>query len=290
MRTTKSCKIFATIFILILFFSIIVSPLFNNQSKNVLAQTETRYGEQIYSVNTRASTLEYETVTYSTVSTETYNIYATYPKYHNTNSSLTNACAPVAGSNIVGFYDKIYDNFIPDYTVGFTRNGYFNYYPMTFNPSPKQNVINELYSLMGTNTPVAGTTQTQYKMGLSAYINSKEKDITYTSIVNNGEINFNSLDTQLRLGNPVTLFLSGYNVCDTADGGDGEFRISKLVYDTNHIMVCFGYNRYTFYDVNNNIISIKTFLVIAPGINGLVGEYLLYNNGTLNDAEAAYVY
>ncbi len=290
MKTTKSCKFFATIFMLILFFSMIVSPLYNNQNKNVLAQTEVRYGEQIYSATTRASTLVYETVNYSTLSSEIYYINGSYPKYHNENSSLFNACAPVGGSNIVGFYDRYYDELIPNYTVGFTRSGNFNYYPMTYNVTAKQNVINELYVLMGTNFPEAGTSQTQYKTGLTSYINSKGRNITYTSLVNNGNINFSSLDNQLRLGNPVTLFLSGYSICDFVDRENGQFEISKLVYDSNHIMICFGYENYTFYDSNNNIISTKTFLVISTGLDSVVGYYLINNNGTLNDAEAAYVY
>ena len=109
MKTKKLSRILAIVLLLAM---LILPTLCVNRDTRVFAQTgEIRYGDQLYNANARASTLNSEIVTYSRVSSETFYINGSYPRYHNENSSLTNACAPVGGSNIVGFDTRLYSRF-----------------------------------------------------------------------------------------------------------------------------------------------------------------------------------
>ena len=117
------------------------------------------YSDNNYS-NNGESTFETEIINYSwQQTTASVMINNSFPDYYNTNNSLLNCCANVAGANIIGFYDRFYENLIPDYIPGISRGDNYSYYNMEFNLAKKQDVIIELYVRMGTNNPEAGTSQ-----------------------------------------------------------------------------------------------------------------------------------
>ena len=211
----------------------------------------------------------------------------TYPEFYNTNNALTNTCANVAGANIVGFYDRYYDELIPDSTAGVVRPNGYTYYPMGVSMEQKQGVINYLYSSMGTNTVQPGTSQPDFEEGLADYVTSRSRNISYSSVMTNGVLDQTKYSAQFAAGYPVALFLSGYNVTVIMDS-NGTISITQYNYTGNHIMVAFGYEIITYYDANNNVIRSYTLMVVASGLD-VKGYYVLNEGGSVNAAEAVII-
>jgi len=119
--------------------------------------TEKYYGEISYS-DSYIGKSETETINYATKNIVSYNrVNITFPECYNTNDNLENACANVAGANIINYYDRFFDDFIPDYVSGRIVKDNYVYYPMRIDINKKQTVINTLYTYMrtGLDYPIA---------------------------------------------------------------------------------------------------------------------------------------
>lgn len=219
---------------------------------------------------------------------QVYRINTSYPEFYNTNNSLTNTCANVAGLNIVGFYDRYYDNLIPDSTAGITRPTGFVYYPMGMNLSQKQAVIDYLYTSMGTNTVEPGTSQEDFEEGLATYVTSRSQNIAYESVMTGSSLDQTKYAAAFASGYPVALFLSNYNITIFTDM-NGRVSVTQYNYTGNHIMVAFGYEIVTYYDANDNVLREFTVMVVATGYSLLSGYYMLGVSGTINAAEAVII-
>lgn len=227
---------------------------------------------------------ETESFSYVTKTTESYSINPTFPNYYNTNISLQNTCANVAGANVIGFYDRYFENLIPNVKPGVGTTKYI-YYPMTKNATEKQAVINDLYYRMQTNTLGDGNTQTQYNNGIKSYVQSKGLTVSYTSVMTNGIFDINKAIVQLQNGYPISLFMSGYGFTKVVDNGS-LITLEKNLYDNNHIVIAYGYEKVSYFDSNGKLIRNEVYLRISTGIMDVSGVYVVNNYGKLNDAEA----
>lgn len=277
-------KINVIIMVLIIVVSSFCITTFSVNNKCEVA-TVISYSDDILYSEIATQSIETETINYSWKDTTTYLINSSFPDYYNTNISLKNACANVAGANIIGFYDRYYDNLIPDYTTGIQRANGYTYYPMILNKDKKQALIDLFYISMKTNTKNDGTSKDDCLNGLKSYIQSKGKETTYTSVIINGVFSLDKFDAKLREGNPVLLFLSGYNIVSLSNSGSEEI-LTKNVYAGNHIVVAYGYQKVDYYNSNNKLIKSNTYLYIATGIESVRGYYLINNGGNMDAAEA----
>jgi len=256
------------------------------------ASKEIQYGVKSSTTVQAKSVLISETISYSRIETEQVYINTFYPQYCNTNDNLTNVCAPVAGTMLIGYYDRFYTGLIPNFTPGYLVGSSYYYQAMT---DSVQSSIDWNYTSMSTNNPLPGTTQTQYKNGLTAYVNSKSLNISYTSIASGGAINYNtgssSLVSQIAAGRPISVFSCGFNLCSISDSGS-SITLSKNCYDNNHILEAYAYRRIKYFDSSNNNFRTDLFLRVSSGLNSnTCGWYLVGNSGTtLVDAETAFIY
>lgn len=234
------------------------------------------------------STVTQESFDYYRKEIHGYVINSSYPEFYNTNNSLSNTCANVAGANIVGFYDRYYDNLIPDSTAGLTRPSGFIYYPMAMYTEQKQAVIDYLYTSMGTNTIQPGTSQEDFEEGLATYVTSRSRNIAYESVMTGGAIDQTKYDAQFAAGHPVALFLSGYNITMFNDM-NGRVTVTEYDYVGNHIMIAYGCETVTYYDENNNVLHEFTVMSVASGYSMMSGYYLLDEYGAIIDAEAVII-
>ncbi len=291
MTKHSQIKLFTATIIAVLIFAIILLGAFICAAeKNVALAYEEDvifYGDDTYLDNGESTTVT-EYINYSTkTSSAVIRVNNTFPGYYNTNTSLTNYCANVAGANLVGFYDRYYEDLIPNCVPGIARGNNYTYYAMTNNLALRQAVINDLYIKMGTNNPDAGTSQVGFKNGLTSYMSSKSRSISFVTMMTNGALDINKLSQALGSGKPVALYLSGYNITQIQDTGT-TVTLSKGIYTGNHIMIVYGYWTENYYNSSNVLLQSKTYLYVATGLPE-TGIYVLNNNGTINDAESVYV-
>ncbi len=287
-------KISVVCIIAFLFAAILLSALYGPSAPRAAyaasaddVRREIRYKDD-FSGATRASASE--TVNFATKTDTTTQVNSSFPQYYNTNTALSNTCANVAGAMILGYYDRYFD-VIPNFTPGKLRNGNYNYYAMSNNSAPVQNAINALYTAMGTNSPSAGTTQTQYKNGLKSYINGKGRQVTFTSVKTGTTLDPTKVTAAFSAGKPITLFVSGYNFC-SIQAGTNSYTINKTTYSGTHIMIAYGIRTIKYYNASGVNFRTDTFLLVSSGLSSpKSGLYFVGTSGTtLNAAESAYVH
>lgn len=243
---------------------------------------------EIYYADAGTPTTQTETFSYVTKVSTSENVNNTFPAYYNANTSLTNCCGCVAGTNLLGFYDRYYSDLIPNYTPGNLRpNGYY-YYTMNYNRQKKQDVIDSLYTLMGTNTTGTGTTKTQYETGLNAYVASKNLTITHSSVMTGSSLDMTKVISAISEGKPISIFLTGFNISTISDTGS-SVTLTKNVFSDNHIAIVYGYETVEYYNSTGTLIQTKTYLNIASGKSNYTGVYVVGNNGTVNAAHSDYI-
>ena len=197
-------------------------------------------------------------------------------------SGYSNTCAPVAGANIVQFWDRYKTNLIANYTPGSTVGSYYLYK----NPSSEtSSVLIQLYSDMGTNSNGNGTTITQFKSGLVTYCARVNYTVTYTSLMSNNTFSYTSAKQYLAAGIPVVIFLYGFNVVEI-DSLDNADAVYYLLSDAAHVMSGFGYNEIT-YSLSNGTTRVDKYISVAAGLVAKQRGYLnVESNLQIDDAYA----
>lgn len=239
---------------------------------------------EIYYAGVGIPRYETETFSYATKSAESYSINTSFPNYYNTDNTLQNTCANVAGANLIGFYDRYFENLIPNMVPGIGKTRYV-YYAMTRDMEKKQAVIDDFYYRMQTNVNGEGCTQSQYKNGIISYVQDKGLSTTFNSVMTNGSLDLNKVKTQLQNGNPISLYLLGFAFTGITDDGSSVV-YNKTIYDSNHIAIAYGYEKVDYFASNGSLLRSEIYLKVATGFNNVTGVYVVNNYGVLNDAES----
>lgn len=199
----------------------------------------------------------------------------TCPNYRNL--TQINSCAPMAGSIVIGYYDYTCPNLIPNFEVGSYYNGTFYY------RGQNNSVISmkeELYYYMGTNTIEPGTSITQFKTGLTNFVNDKGYSLNISECGSN--FNLNSVKQSFEDNKPVVIFLNSYSYYDYKGISTTENSMTMIKKENvvGHVVVGYAYKQFTFY--NGNIpFRIDNYLVVAFG-DGSSG-YLAINSTSCID-------
>lgn len=206
------------------------------------------------------------------------------PSFTNGDPSYTNACAPLAGLNIVGFYDRWSTNLLAGYEAGLVfSNGKFQYYPYT-GSSIVENSFASLYKLMKTGE-LGGTTSSNFKNGLNSYVSNAGYSISYSSFYKSK----NSVDldilTEAVDNNKVGLIMcSEYNFVNGITYNSTQAHINKRNYNIGHMMMVYGYKTYTYYR-NDTVIRTDTFLRVCSSYSsGEIGYMQLYDYSDIDEA------
>ena len=190
---TSVCVILALLFLLVLTVNSANPTITYAYSEN----------EEVYYASLGNSRKETESFTYTTKTVDSYLINPSFPNYYNNNGNLQNTCANVAGANIIGYYDSKYTNLIPSYDPEIIRGKREVFKSVS---SDTQNVINDLYVRMNTNTTGAGVTHNQFQNGLMSYISAAGYSATVGEAVSSGQINVNTIKNNIENGIPMICF------------------------------------------------------------------------------------
>lgn len=178
------------------------------------------------------------------------------PQFHGT--GLAGSCAAVAGGNLIGYFDRYYEDLIPNHTAGELISGYYLY---NFADDYVYEAIDTLYADMNGNGN--GISEADFKNGLQVYCSRKGLSCDFTSLKSWGSLNYSAVKSSMKAGKPVALLLNTYNTCNIRFGTQKDYLFYSN-YSGNHVMVGFGY-RDTTYTLTNGSKSNYRFIYVATG-------------------------
>lgn len=205
------------------------------------------------------------------------------PYYYTNTSTYPNACGPVAGSIIIGYYDKTYEELIPNYTTYYTASGRYRMMDSTYIPG----VIGDLYTRMRTNVDDLGVSESDCLNGLSAYAQAAGRTMTYTSVKNGSSMNHTLCSSTLNAGTPLLLFCNTVTLY-AIDETDNQDVWTALQSSSDHVVVAFGYRTIRYYNASNALIRTDYHIEVATGWPTNKSGYLYANDiSWLNSGYAA---
>lgn len=284
MRTKTISKTIVAISIIVLAFTAFFAVCFAPQAANVA------FADSVEELSYRGASglvTTTDTFLYSTKTTESYFINSSVPAYYDT-ANRNYTCAPVAGANLIGFYDRYFPNLVSDIATGYARGTRYTYYPMLRYETQLQSLINDLASRMGTGS--SGTTLNEFETGMTSYVASKNLNITYIDVTaaQTNALDLENAIVQLKDGNPIAFFTSGINFTTFTDTGSSVIMTIKSSSD-NHVFVAYGYQKVIYYDASGNIVRECISFQASSGEDGLTGYYVLNLNGNINAAKAVHL-
>ena len=199
------------------------------------------------------------------------------PSFGNMDDSMTNTCAPAAGTNVVVFYDRWYENLVPDYTPGIQLTpGYFYYLDMA--KPATTNVLKTLYELMDTNVGSGGTSESQFLNGLSEYVDNAGYDLSYTSFYSGAKtVDLNALKEAINQNKIGVVFCSRYNFVYGIRHDENKTIIAKENANVGHMMMVYGYQTIAYYKNDTNFRT-DTFLYASSGYSGANQGFIELNS------------
>ena len=186
------------------------------------------------------------------------------PVYYNVGWS--GGCAAVAGGNLVGYYDRYYEDLIPNHAAGYEGYGRYIY---NFADDYVNEAITTLYSDM--NGDETGITETNFKNGLQKYCLRKGLSCDFTSLKSGGSLSYDTVKNCINSGYPIALLLNTFNVCSTYESNTYT-NIYYNLYYANHVMVGYGYRNITFTHSDGSTSQCK-FINVITGWNDPATAY-----------------
>lgn len=194
-------------------------------------------------------------------------------------SNYSNACAAVAGANLVQYWDRFKPNLIANFTPGTALGSNYIYKEPDSNTS---NVIGQLYYDMETNIGGSGATIAQFKNGLSTYCQRYGYNVTYTSCLTNGNFSYASAKQYLENSIPLVLFVDPFTIAEVTTTAQGNDYIEYIICDAPHVMAGFGYREIT-YTLSDNTTREDKYIAVASGITNKSRGYFNINYNTIID-------
>ena len=192
-------------------------------------------------------------------------------------ADLSNACAAIAGGNLVQYWDRYKTNLIPNYTPGI---GSGNLYMYNESNAKTTAVITQLYSDMGMGS--TGATVSMFKNGIETYCVRQGYSATFTSCMSSGAFDYSQAKQQLVAGKPLALFVSMFTFCGITQGSGYDYLDYKVGIGT-HVMAGFGYKEVT-YAVSGGTRK-DYYIAVASGYNAKKRGFFNVNfNAQIDDA------
>jgi len=253
MKLSLTKKIFAVTLISLLLLIVVATPMFSVSAEGTSSEiSEIRYGLEDSPIISSYAT---ETVNFTKRETNYYEVKNGVPLYQ---GLLSNSCGATAGAIIVGFYDKYFEELIPNYT-SYLTNGNYKGNDSTNVPQ----LMQELYDLMRTNVDDVGVSEADCLDGLKTYVQNKNRNIKYTSIKSSPNVNSATYLYAMNSNIPVIVFGSNV-IIQTFNTGSTSENIFNNTISNNHIFVGYGYYVVKYYSGSNNFRT-DTYMRVACG-------------------------
>ncbi len=193
--------------------------------------------------------------------------------------SLSNACAPIAGANIIQYWDRFCENLIPDYTsYTFMYNRYFYKGP----DSTIQSMTEQIYKDMQTNISAPGTTETEFKNGIKKFCTRQGYNtVNFNSCMSNKKFNYELAKQRINDGQPLAIFVDTFIVTNIGEQTGYDY-LDNLIGNGCHVMAGFGYKEVS-YILNDNTTRKDNYIAVASGFSTYSDSYFNVSLDTLID-------
>lgn len=211
------------------------------------------------------------------------------PLYYDV-SPRKNTCANVAGAIVLGYYDKSYDTLIENFSSARIIRDRVLYAKQT---EAVDSTMARLYTLMKTNVTEGGTTVSNFKTGLQAYVEEQGRNIAYTQVIKNETLQERQYKLAIENERPIVLFVSKYTLISTTalDAESGAEEFYKQRYVGNHTVVCYGMRTIKYFDATGKLTEQMDLLKVATGYDHSPTGYILIDDyGTLVDGYEVNIY
>ncbi len=242
----------------------VVSVLLSTTYASATQEHEVRYAGYGASMSTTATTTE--TITYTNKDSTLTETVKGVPKYVQV-SDLPNSCGAIAGSIVIGFYDKYFENLIPNYKT-YVSSGAYKGRDSVYIPQ----LMRELYTLMRTNVDDVGVNEPDCKNGLQAYVNEKGLSISYTNVKFINRINETACTNAIANNHPVLLFCSKLDLYNISVS-ENEDVLVRTVVEGGHICVAYGVYIVKYYN-ESSVFRTDKYLLVSTGLGLMTTGYL----------------
>lgn len=173
-------------------------------------------------------------------------------------------CGISAGGVAIGYYDKTYDELIPNHTGKIFLGKYLW--------APQGTAVDSMYDNLYTkmNATSEGVTIDGYLGGVSSYVSSRGRSVLFTkSMASIGQLNSSQYKTALQNDKLLSIFIDGFSIIDydllrTYDGYDV---ITTDISRGAHIMVAFGYLDISYYNSSNQCFRKDSYIHVNTGFS-----------------------
>ena len=186
-------------------------------------------------------------------------------------------CAHTAGAIILTYYDRFCEDIIPDYDP-FFRMGEIVIYKAA--SAETIYLTQDLVDLMVIGAPHEGVTFNEFQLGMETYVEQQGYTYTTTNLFSGGSFNLNNYKNAVQSGKPVGLFLTNFTMSNGIREEDGYDVVGCGYCPISHVAAGCGYKIDTYYDANGNVITTRTYLKVASGLNSYGIGYLSLNETT----------
>lgn len=226
----------------------------------------------------------YETVSFKSKSENAYDL----AKRNPTNTEvpgLSNACVPIAGANIVQYYDRMCQNLVPNFTPGIVLAKYYLYKEKT---TEMQSVTRELYNDMRTNTTGVGSSVAQFKDGMEKYSKRYGYNVEFNTCMSSNQLNYDKVKTEINNGKPVAIFSRSMSIAEFITGEDKD-TIDYYNSVNPHSLISFGYKEIN-YTLHNNTTRLDKFMSVSTGLAQRAVGYMKITNALIDNAFSVRIY
>lgn len=219
---------------------------------------EIRYADNVMDETTAAYSAATEVITYTNRESDYYETTNSVPFYQ-AHYNLDNSCGPTAGAIVVGFYDKYYEELIPNFIAYYQASGKYKINDKVYVPK----LMEDLYSTMRCNIDDIGVNESDCLNGLRSYCGGKGRNVSYSSIATSGSLNVSLYLNAISNNQPMIIFAKATELYTMNTSATEETWV-KFSISSNHVYVGFGYYVVRYYSGDNNFRT-DIYLRVACG-------------------------
>lgn len=270
------------------FFDLVTNNIISEEDIFILSQKGFGYngGEEYQDENFNYSgggeaVNQTEVIEYDYKTVDEYSINGNLPNYYGQVGGSN--CANVAGAVVLGYYDRMFENLIPNYKTYTKLGSVIKYRGQSVEI---EDCMDNLYQLMETDINQAGTTYSGFQNGMKKYVANQGYTYNTQSVLSFGSMDLNKFTTAVRSGKPVVLFLSEYTIVQN----EIENQNSDIVYTSHisvsHVVAACGYKVEKYYNENEELVDQRVYLKVASGFLNYGIAYLRLDNNAVDHAIA----